>query len=126
MTAIQSCMHLSTQAGLSGSLSVTDHDLGRVEQMLVETRRALGALDRELDQIRASRKATRQLQAIRDEGCTEIVEASSLPRNVVSISRDLFLSEAPAEVVLDPALEKATVEELNAALADAFNHVSGR
>jgi hypothetical protein len=95
--------------------------------MLLETRRALGALDRELDQIRASRKAARQFQAIRDESGAELMEAAPLPRNVVSISRDLFLSETPpTEVVLDPALEKATVEELNAALADAFNHVSGQ
>jgi hypothetical protein len=45
---------------------------------------------------------------------------------VVTVSRELFVSEAPREMVLDPALEKATVDELNAALADAFNHVSGQ
>jgi len=49
-----------------------------------------------------------------------------LPVNVVPVSRELFMGSAPQEAVLDPALERATVEELNAALADAFNHVSGQ
>lgn len=126
MSAIQSCMPPSPQAGLSGESLESDGDLYRVERLLAETRRALGALDRELDQIRASRKAARNPEPLQNNATTDSGEPQSLPRNVVSFSRDLFISETPPEVILDPALEKATVEELNAALADAFNHISAR
>jgi hypothetical protein len=128
MRAIQSCMPPSAQADLRGTFTAppSASDLSSVERLIIDTRRRIvGVLDRELNQIRAT-WAVNQPESIQDELGMSLMEASPLPRNVVSVSRDLFISEAPEEVVLDPALEKATVDELNAALADAFNHVSAR
>lgn len=138
MRATQSCKPLAAQADFRGTV-LHSHSgpclaLDGVERVLMETRsRILGALDRELDQIRASYQA--QMDATHrsavagpesEEGGVNLMAASPVPQNVLTVSRELFIAEAPQEVVLDPALERATVEELNAALADAFNHVSGR
>ena len=49
-----------------------------------------------------------------------------LPMNVVPVGRDLFRTTElpPREAAINPALERATVEELNAALAAAFSEMS--
>ena len=95
----------------------------------------MGALDRELDHIRATCHAVAKASAqtvpaepetAQGEQGTALMEAPPVPQNVVTVSRELFMGSTPPEAVLDPALEQATVEELNAALADAFNHVSGQ
>lgn len=133
MRATQSCMPTSAQGAFLGTYSPgkSHSDLGSVERVLIETRkRIVNALDRELDQIRATRQAAavgtaNQPEFAENEAGATLMEAAPLPLNVLTVSRELFINEAPQEAVLDPALEQATVEELNAALADAFNHVAG-
>lgn len=89
--------------------------LDRIEQMLMETKgRILRALDRELETLRAM-KTVREVPAI-----------AQLPNNVLEVGREFFTTPKPppVEAMLDPALEKATIEELNAALAAAFSQMS--
>lgn len=94
-----------------------------VELALIETRgRILGALDRELEAVRA-------LRGRRTNGSGdfhEVFQPSGLPANVLTVSREVFApkEEAPPEAMIDPALERATIEELNAALAAAFSQMS--
>lgn len=94
-----------------------------VELALIEARgRILGALDRELEALRA-------LRVRRTNGSGvfhEVFQQSALPANVLTVSRETFApkEEAPPEAMIDPALERATIEELNAALAAAFSQMS--
>ena len=94
-----------------------------VELALIEARgRILGALDRELEAVRA-------LKARRTNGSVtfhEVFQQSPLPANVLPVGREIFASkeQLPPEAALDPALERATIEELNAALAAAFSQIS--
>jgi hypothetical protein len=140
MRATQSCMAVSAQGRLGATVLPSRGESfipwDGVERVLMETRsRIMGALDRELDHIRATYQAvaqastearTLETEAVQGEAGTALMEAPPLPQNVVTVSRELFMGSTPQEAVLDPALEQATVEELNAALADAFNHVSGQ
>ena len=137
MRATQSCMAVSAEGRFGATVLPSRGESfipwDGVERVLMETRsRIMGALDRELDHIRATchavAKASAQTmpEASQIEQGAALMEAPPLPQNVVTVSRELFMGSTPQEVVLDPALEQATVEELNAALADAFNHVSGQ
>ena len=51
---------------------------------------------------------------------------AELPLNVVPVGRNFFRTSdlPPAEAVLDPVLERATIEELNAALEAAFSQIA--
>lgn len=96
-----------------------------VELVLLEVRgRILNALDRELEAVRAT------IKGCPTNGCSaspEVLHQSPLPANVLTLNREVFASTReplPAEAALDPALERATIEELNAALAAAFSQVS--
>jgi hypothetical protein len=103
--------------------------------------KVVSVLDREISEVRCLKK----MMAARD-GCLPLpsfkpaesnapVKAQqslthpvTLPDNVVAISRELFTASEPkpVEMALDPELERATIEELNAALAAAFSHISAR
>ncbi len=95
-----------------------------VELALIEARgRILGALDRELETVRAQR-----IRRANGSGMVrEVFQQSPLPANVLTVSREIFefREPAPLEAAIDPALERATLEELNAALAAAFSQMSG-
>lgn len=96
-----------------------------VESALIEARgRILSALDRELDAVRAMKAHP----ANGSSPFPEIFQQSPLPANVLTLNPDVFAAptkeQLPTEAALDPALERATIEELNAALAAAFNQVS--
>jgi hypothetical protein len=118
-------LHASTSA--PGPSVVTSarslEPLEGVELALIEARgRVLSALDRELAAVRA-------IRARRTAGSGtfhEVFQQSPLPSNVLTAGRELFIAkeQAPLEAALDPALERATLEELNAALAAAFNQMS--
>ena len=56
----------------------------------------------------------------------DVTPRQVLPHNVVPVGRARFLSPSrkPAEADIDPVLARATVDELNAALAAAFNQMS--
>lgn len=101
----------------------SSEQLEGVELALIEARgRILGALDRELAAVRARR--TRHING--PSMAHEIFQQSPLPSNVLTVSREIFESREPAplEAAIDPALERATLEELNAALAAAFSQMS--
>ena len=61
-----------------------------------------------------------------EDDVIECAPRRPLPQNVVPVGRDLFRTNElpPPEAALDPALERATVQELNDALAAAFSHMS--
>ncbi len=94
-----------------------------VELALQEARnRLVGAFDRELEMVRALKARWTNTGGISHE----VFQQSSLPANVLKVDREFFNSndQAPPEAALDPVLERATLEELNAALAAAFNQMS--
>lgn len=94
-----------------------------VELALMEVRgRILSALDRELEAVRAMKA-----RPTNGSGAPpEVFPQSPLPANVLTLDREIFAPKEPLppEAALDPALERATIEELNAALAAAFSQVS--
>jgi hypothetical protein len=94
-----------------------------VELALLEARnRIVGALDRELETVRALKTRWTNTGGMSHE----VFQQSTLPANVLKVDREQFNSkdQAPPEAALDPVLERATLEELNAALAAAFNQMS--
>lgn len=118
-------LHASHFVPMSSVVTGVRHSeqLEGVELALIEARgRILGALDRELEAVRARRtRHTNGLGIVH-----EVFQQSPLPANVLTVSREAFeLREpAPLEAAIDPALERATLEELNAALAAAFSQMS--
>lgn len=114
--------------------------LAGVELSLMEARsKVTSVLDREISEVRTLKKmvATREgsfaipaftpsesrLSAKAQQNFTH---PATLPPNVVALSREHFTASEPkpVEMALDPELERATIEELNAALAAAFSHIS--
>lgn len=114
--------------------------LAGVEISLMEARsQVVSVLDREISEVRslkkmaASRVETSALPSFNPadsralgKPAQEFSQPSPLPANVLAISRELFTATElkPVEMALDPELERATIEELNAALAAAFSHIS--
>lgn len=114
--------------------------LAGVEISLMEARsQVVSVLDREISEVRSLKK----MVASRDQSfgvpsfnpadsrtpvkpSQEFRKPAPLPDNVLAISRELFTATEPkpVEMALDPELERATIEELNAALAAAFSHIS--
>lgn len=96
--------------------------LDEVEFALLEARnRILSALDRELAEVRSQKSGinppqTRSLHRY----------DADLPANVLPIGHDVFAlaNSLPLEASVDPALERATIEELNAALEAAFSQMT--
>lgn len=110
-------------------------ELEGVEAALMAARdRILKELDRELAAIRVLRTRTRQasapaMLAVADpwnDAVPDLSQCPPLPGNVVPVAREVFAPqpELPVEAALDPELERATIEELNAALAAAFNQMA--
>ena len=116
--------------------------LAQLESSLEETRgRVLSALDEELASIRQWMETLQDfeptLTVYRPEaetsanGMTVPAEKApskftpSKPTNIVELTaQDFALVQEPLrEPELDPALEKATMDELNAALSAAFEHI---
>ncbi len=102
MRAIQSCMPSATQAGRKGKFTPppSASDVARVERLIKETRRVLGVLDRELDEIRSAREsqavaAGDQSESFQNESGKAMMEAAPLPQNVVTVSRELFRLRSP-------------------------------
>jgi hypothetical protein len=96
-----------------------------IELALLEARgRVLSALDRELDAVRTLKARRTRVSSSRHE----VFRESQLPSNVLPMEQkeSPAREEAPPEATLDPALERATIEELNAALAAAFNQMSSK
>jgi hypothetical protein len=94
-----------------------------VELALIEARsRILSALDCELEAVRAMKARPTNGSGV----SPEVFQQSPLPANVLTLNREIFApkEQLPPEAALDPALERATIEELNAALAAAFSQVS--
>lgn len=116
--------------------------LAGIEISLMEARsKVVSVLDREISEVRALKKmmATHDgsyaIPSIKSaESCAPVKTQQNcthpmpLPDNVVAISREFFTATEPKpmEMALDPELERATIEELNAALAAAFSHISAR
>lgn len=114
--------------------------LAGVEISLMEARsQVVSVLDREISEVRSLKKrvATQSPSSgfyssnkvdskTPDMISREFTKPASLPANVLAISRELFNGSEPkpVEMALDPELERATIEELNAALAAAFSHIS--
>ncbi len=114
--------------------------LAGLELSLMEARsKVVSVLDREISEVRsmkkiaASRDGSFAITAFKPaETCTPVkalqnfTHPTPLPPNVVAISRELFTATEPkpVEMALDPELEQATIDELNAALAAAFSHIS--
>lgn len=107
--------------------------LAGVEISLMEARsQVVSVLDREISEVRSLKKmAASRLQSIdlpsfKPAESPVSGKAAPLPSNVLAISRELFTSTdpKPVEMALDPELERATIDELNAALAAAFSHIS--
>ena len=119
--------------------------LGHLESTLLEARgRVLGSMDRELASIRGWLDALQNFDPTRslqkpgpnvtlvgsDSALSELETepSASIASNIVPFSASDF---QPSDAVLpeppvDPALEQATVDELNAALAAVFQHMEER
>ncbi len=112
--------------------------LTQLEASLEETRnRVMGALDEELVSIRHWMDSLQSLEpalsiyrpekdAAQSAGKVAAATKPSKPNNIVQLSSQDFANvQEPmvTEPPLDPALEKATMEELNAALAAVFEHM---
>ncbi len=114
--------------------------LAGVEMSLMEARsQVVSVLDREISEVRSLKKmASSRLEAFdlpsskpaatraQGKATNDYNQPAPLPANVLAISRELFTATEPkpVEMALDPELERATIEELNAALAAAFSHIS--
>ena len=106
-----------------------DRHLKDMETSLMRTRnQVVGYFDRELAKLRRFRTAREggSPKAAEQAVAAALMQEAPLPSNVVAVGRDVFASKEmpPVEARLDPDLERATVEELNAALEAAFFHVS--
>jgi hypothetical protein len=112
--------------------------LAQLESSLEETRgRVLSALDEELASIRQWMESLKDfdtnLTVYRPdtEAAAALAEKApskfkpSKPSNIVELTaQDFAMAPEPLhEPALDPVLEKATMDELNAALAAAFEHM---
>ena len=94
---------------------------------LLDTRnRIVGALDRELAEVRSLKNMTDV--TVLTKSAQDFIEHAPLPNNVLPVGREIFTASElkPAEMTLDPSLERATIEELNAALAAAFTQMSAQ
>lgn len=116
--------------------------LASVEISLMEARsKVVRVLDREISEVLSLKKmiaahagsfGTSSIKQAESSASTQAQQNFTypvpLPDNVVAISRELFTATEPkpVEMALDPELERATIEELNSALAAAFSHISGR
>lgn len=127
----------------SARLMLCEH-LAQLEASLMETRRqVLCTLDQELASLRGWRDSLQQLDpslslfrpelALSPEVQTpqhlaELIEGApnhSTPSNVVQLTKQDFVDalKPVEEPTLDPSLEKATMDELNAALAAVFEEM---
>ena len=99
-----------------------------VEVALVEAHdKITGALARlRIWKDHASQPAVGKTALAHDGGAEKFLEESPLPENVVPIRREIFARSDDFLVgpMFDPELERATVEELNAALAAAFSQIA--
>ena len=119
--------------------SLLQAKLARIEATLVEARlRVVSTFDRELSSVRGWLQALQSFdptltmettgnQASDDEEEQEmpnLMEEAPQPlkNNIVAFNKGDFeeQSDAVPEPVVDPGLEQATIEELNAALEEAF------
>ena len=108
-----------------------------VEAALIEARdRILHALDFELAEVRLLKSRARHassptrlaLAESWGDPVPDVLHQPPLPSNVVSVGRDVFApkQQLPSEAALDPELERATIVELNAALAAAFSQMTAQ
>ena len=119
--------------------------LGQLESTLLEARgRVVGSMDRELASIRgwldvlqnfdpthSLQKPGQNVSLVGNESALSDLEMeppASVASNIVPFSASDFQpsDEALPEPPTDPTLEKATVDELNAALAAVFRHMEER
>lgn len=119
--------------------------LGQLESSILEARgRVLGSMDRELASIRgwldvlqnfdpthSLQKPGQSVTLVGADSAVSELETeppASVASNIVPFSAGDFQSGEVAlpEPPIDPALEKATVDELNAALAAVFQHMEER
>ena len=96
-----------------------------IEQSLLEARgRFLSALDGEIEALRALKARCIRIVSSRHE----VFPESHVPPNVLPMGNraPAAADGLPLEATLDPALERATIEELNASLAAAFRQISSK
>ncbi|WP_038159366.1 hypothetical protein [Verrucomicrobium sp. BvORR106] len=122
--------------------SLLQEKLARIEATLVEARlRVVSTFDRELSSVRGWLQAlqsfdptlnmeTKVNQDHSEDGASDLqylMEAAPEPAssNIVAFNKGDFASQTTPvpEPELDPGLTKATVEELNAALEEAFREM---
>lgn len=128
-TAIAPSKQTTTRTALS------EH-LAQLEASLEETRgRVLSALDEELASIRKWMESLENMDSnltiYRPESAAgakkDKAAKTSKPDNIVQLHPQDFAGEPQEPTIqeppLDPALEKATMDELNAALAAVFEHM---